>query len=155
MAAGISIAAWTGRSLAGGVGGGLVLTAVLVPLLLVVILAVAHRLLPAGGGSAAVWEFTVRAAHGAGLRVSIRTGAPRDSLRRGDLVRVVPARRARLRRRAPDRHGPLRAVEILTALGGPVVRRVDADPSLPPVQIAGLALAVLLLASAAAAVLPS
>lgn len=129
----------------------MLLTAALVPLLLVAGVALAHRLVPAGGGSAAVWEFTVRPAHGADIRAAIRTGAPRDSLRRGDLVRVTPARRAGLLRKTPDRHAPLRAVEILASRGGRVVRRVDADPSLPPVQLTGMFLAVLLLASTAAA----
>ncbi|WP_157751689.1 hypothetical protein [Actinoplanes derwentensis] len=75
----------------------------------------------------------------------MRTDADRDSLRAGDLVRVIPARHAGLLRKNSGRLVPLRAVEVLAEPDGAVVRRIDATTALPPVQIAGLALAVVLL----------
>ncbi|MDI6097131.1 hypothetical protein QLQ12_00725 [Actinoplanes sp. NEAU-A12] len=149
----ISIAAIVGRSLSGGVGTGLLLVGLLVPLLVVAAVVAAQRWVPAGAGSNAVWEFTVRAASGSTVHVVLRTDAPRDSLRSGDLVRLTPSRSGSLARAATGRGGSVRAVEVLAALDGPVIRRVTATAALPPAQILGLALAVALLAETIAMVL--
>jgi hypothetical protein len=141
----ICIAAWTGRALTGAVGAGALTAAIVVPLVLVAVVAVAHRRFPATGGADAVWEFTVRTAEGAPVPVSLRTGAPRDSLRPRDPVRLVPAR--------SGRRGAVRVVEVLATPEGPVLHRIVADPTLSPVQRSGLLLAVLLLLATAATLL--
>ncbi|WP_430789008.1 hypothetical protein [Actinoplanes sp. G11-F43] len=146
VAALISIAAWSGRALFADMGTTMFLTGVIVPLVLVAGVAIAQRLQPAPGDDA-VWEFTVRTDKGSVHHHSLRTGARRDALRPGDLLRVSPARHATLFRRTADRRSPARAVEILATPAGPVIDRLNATSALPTPQRAGLALAVLLLAA--------
>ncbi|GAA1624205.1 hypothetical protein [Actinoplanes couchii] len=144
VAALISVAAWVGRALFADMSTGLFLAGIVVPVVLVVGVAVAQRLRPAAGDDA-VWELTVRTDDGRRLHASMRTDADREFLFPGDLIRMTPARHANLLRKTPDRLIPLRSVELLTGSGGQVSQRIKATSALPPVQLAGLVLAVALL----------
>ncbi|MEU8656986.1 hypothetical protein [Actinoplanes philippinensis] len=107
--------------------------------------AFAHHRHPAARDTATVWEFTVRLTGGERLPVTLRTDAPRGALRPRDHVRLIPARHTR--------RGAVKAVEILATPTGPILHRITASPTLPPVQRAGLLLAALLLAATAATLL--
>ncbi|HWS35946.1 MAG TPA: hypothetical protein VN408_24815 [Actinoplanes sp.] len=146
VAALISIAAWSGRALFSDMSTALFLTGVIVPLVLVAGVAIMQRLRPATGDHV-LWELTVRAGRGRPLHASLRTDAANDPPRSGAPVRVIPAWHAGLLRTTPDRIIPLRTVEILAEPDGPTAHRFDAASALPPIQRAGLALAVLLLAA--------
>jgi hypothetical protein len=63
-------------------------------------------------------------------------------LNTGDLVRLVPGR-----------GDAVRAIEVLAALDGPVIRRVAARPALPPVRVLAFILAAALAATTAAILL--
>ncbi|WP_328475416.1 hypothetical protein OHA21_19085 [Actinoplanes sp. NBC_00393] len=130
----ISIAALAGRALIGGMSAVAFLVGLLLPLLCVAAVAAGHRYTRSTGGHDAVWSFGIRTADGATVPVSLRTDAPRDALRTGDLVRLDKGRR-----------GSVRAVEVLHTLNGAPVRRVQAHAALSPIQWAGFALAAALL----------
>jgi hypothetical protein len=130
----IALAATAGRALAGGLPHPLLVAGLLAPPLLVAAVAVAAR---AGGGAGSTRRFTLRPATGPATHHTLRVAHSGETLNRGDLVRLVSGRRG------------LRAVEVLTTLNGPVIRRVAAAPAVPPAQVAGLAVAAALLAAAA------
>jgi hypothetical protein len=152
IAALISIAAWAGRALSGGMSTALLLAGLIAPLLVVTAVVVAQRLLPVVTGWDSVWQFTVRTANGVLVQATLRTDVPPAALRSGDLVRVTPSSSV-LNRVAPGRHSQVRIVEVLAARNGPVTRRIAATAALPPAQLLGLGLAVALLAATAAMVL--
>jgi hypothetical protein len=87
-------------------------------------------------GTGTILRFTVRATTATSTSYTLRGQLPAGGLQTGDLVRVVPGRR-----------GTVRAVDVLATLNGPVLRRLAGRPILPPVQIAGFALAAVLLAT--------
>jgi hypothetical protein len=130
----ISIAALAGRALTGGMGVVAFLLGLLLPIVCVAAVVAGHRYTRSTGGRDAVWSFGIRTAEGATVPVSLRTDAPRDAFRTGDLVRLDTGRR-----------GSVRAVEVLHTLNGAPVRRVEAHAALSPIQWVGFALAAALL----------
>ncbi len=140
IAAGLTLVATGGRALTGGVGLGLLLAGIVLPLVLVAAVAVIrHRAArsPASSGGS-VRHFTVRTTAGLSVPGIVRDGQPADALRTHDLVRLVKGRRGRIR-----------AVEVLAGLNGPVVRRLVDRPALGAAEWAGFASAAVLLAVAA------
>ncbi|GID31990.1 hypothetical protein [Paractinoplanes brasiliensis] len=134
MSAVIAMVALLATALAGRAGGVLLLTGSALIAACVTAVVLADRLaIRRGMGSEC--RFVLRAETGRSVTWSLH-GAPRnDLLRTGDLIRVVPGPRRQAR-----------AVEVLAAPDGPVVRRLTGGGLLAPVQWSGLALAVVLLA---------
>jgi hypothetical protein len=84
-------------------------------------------------------RFVLRAETGTSVAWTLRGSVPAGALRTGDLIRVVPGPRSRAR-----------AVEVLAGPDGPVLRRLTAGRLTAPARVAGLALAVFLMALLAA-----
>jgi hypothetical protein len=134
IAAVIALAAVAGRALAGDLPRPLLIVGLVVPPLLIVAAALATR---AGGGAGAIRRFRLRPATGPATDHTLHTTRAGEALNPGDLVRLVPGRR-----------GP-RAVEVVASLDGPMIRRLEAAPAVPPAQWAGLIVAAGLLIAAA------
>jgi hypothetical protein len=138
MSATIALVAIVATAIAGRAGAGLLLIGSAVPLACLVVVALADRLaLRSGMGSEC--RFVVRAETGESVAWTLHGAARAAAPRTGDLVRIVPGGK-----------GKARAVEVLAGPDGPVVRRITGKSLLAPVQWAGLALAVVLVALTAA-----
>ncbi|MCU7722663.1 hypothetical protein ODJ79_02950 [Actinoplanes sp. KI2] len=92
--------------------------------------------------AATVHHFTLRANDATTRPYRLHGSLPAGALTSGDLVRLTPGR-----------GNAVRAIEVLAALDGPVVRRLTGRPAVPPAQLVSLLLATALLATAAAILL--
>ena len=132
-AAAVTMATVAGWSLFGDGGRATLIAGLVGPLLAVAAVAVAW-LLGLRRGVDKVRRFTLRAGTATSTAYELHDDAPREALRTGDIVRVVPGR-----------GGSVRAVEILASLSGPVVGYLGRRPLVPPVDWAGFGLAAVLL----------
>ena len=134
MSAVLALAALAATALAGRAGPGLLVTGAVIAVGCVATVAVAN-LLAIRTGMGSECRFVLRAETGRSVTWTLHGAPPAGLVRTGDLVRIVPGA-----------GGRARAVEVLAGPDGPVVRRVTGRGLLAPVQWAGLALAVVLLA---------
>ncbi|MEV5208082.1 hypothetical protein AB0K35_11485 [Micromonospora sp. NPDC053740] len=147
VAAGLTVAPMLGRFLMGGVP----FVLVIMPVVPVAGVWLARRLTRSGGElSAPGHRFRLQPADGRTVRVVIDGEIDPDSLRPGDVARVHSAG-------SREGHIVARSVDILATLGGPVVRQVAGRTPGPIVaarllNAISIALAVLLVASAAAVI---
>jgi hypothetical protein len=134
MSAVIAAAALVATALAGRAGTGLLVVGTVLIVVCAGAVAVANRL-AIRGGMGSECRFVLRAETGRSTAWSLH-GAPQTGvLHTGDLVRIVPGAK-----------GKARAVEVLAGMDGPVLRRLEGRGLLAPLQWAGLAVAVALLA---------
>ncbi|MGK5682170.1 hypothetical protein [Actinoplanes sp. URMC 104] len=140
MSAVIALVALVATALAGRAGTGLLVVGSAVVVVCVAAVALADRL-ALRRGLASECRFALRAETGETVVWTLHGAGQSSVLRIGDLVRVVPDGG---RGSGPGRKA--RSVDVLAGPDGPVLRRLAGRSLLAPVQWAGLALAVVLLA---------
>ncbi|MFI5889769.1 hypothetical protein ACIA5D_06570 [Actinoplanes sp. NPDC051513] len=168
MSAVITLAALVATALAGATGAPLLVIGSAISIASVAVVALANRL-AVRRGMASECRFVMRAETGRSAAWTLRGAPQTGQLRTGDLIRIVPAKRIvpgakgngpsakgmvpgakgnrpSAKGNVPGAKGRARAVEVLAGPDGPVVRRITGRRLLAPLQWAGLALAVVLLA---------